>query len=106
MKIVILVILVILASGCAVLENNPALLKPVDTQNAPENPPVITREIVEAIPTLTTPNPTATQANKSNLEDFGPAPEIKNDVWLNVGGPLRLAELGGKVVLLEMWTFG
>jgi thiol-disulfide isomerase/thioredoxin len=40
------------------------------------------------------------------LPDLGPAPELTNETWLNVGGPLRLADLGGSVVLLEMWTFG
>ena len=40
------------------------------------------------------------------LPNLGPAPELQNEVWLNVDGPLRLAELRGNVVLLEMWTFG
>ena len=40
------------------------------------------------------------------LPDLGPAPELMNDIWLNVDSPLRLADLRGKVVLLEMWTFG
>jgi hypothetical protein len=40
------------------------------------------------------------------LPNLGPAPELTNDVWLNSDHPLRLAELRGKVVLLEMWTFG
>lgn len=40
------------------------------------------------------------------LPDLGPAPELTNEVWLNVDAPLRLADLRGKVVLLEMWTFG
>lgn len=39
------------------------------------------------------------------LKDFGAAPELNNTVWLNVDQPLRLANLRGKVVLLEMWTF-
>lgn len=26
--------------------------------------------------------------------------------WLNTGWPLRLAELKGKLVLLEFWTYG
>lgn len=38
--------------------------------------------------------------------DLGEAPELTNDVWLNTNRPLRLAELRGKVVLLDMWTFG
>jgi thiol-disulfide isomerase/thioredoxin len=44
--------------------------------------------------------------NPSSLPDLGPAPEWKNETWLNVDAPLRLADLRGKVVLLEMWTFG
>jgi len=42
----------------------------------------------------------------SQLENLGPAPELYNETWLNTDQPLRLAELKGKVVLLEMWTFG
>lgn len=41
----------------------------------------------------------------SDLPNFGPAPELTNTVWLNTATSLRLAELRGKVVLLEMWTF-
>lgn len=40
------------------------------------------------------------------LPDLGPAPELENEVWLNTETPLRLADLGGKVVLLDMWTYG
>lgn len=49
------------------------------------------------------PEPTT---SKSNLPDLGVAPELTNTVWLNVDAPLRLANLRGKVVLLDMWTFG
>ena len=40
------------------------------------------------------------------LPDLGLAPELTNDIWLNVDEPLRLADLRGKVVIVEMWTFG
>lgn len=40
------------------------------------------------------------------LPNLGPAPELQNDTWLNTPEPLRLANLRGKVVLLDMWTFG
>jgi len=39
------------------------------------------------------------------LRDLGPAPELTNTTWINTDTPLRLADLRGKVVLLEMWTF-
>jgi len=42
----------------------------------------------------------------ASLPDLGPAPELTNDSWLNVDAPLRLANLRGKVVLIDMWTFG
>ncbi len=42
----------------------------------------------------------------ASLPDLGPAPELTNDTWLNVDAPLRLADLRGKVVIVEMWTFG
>jgi len=50
-----------------------------------------------------TPEPVPTSAS---FPDLGPAPELTNEVWLNVDTPLRLADLRGKVVALEMWTFG
>lgn len=50
--------------------------------------------------------PTAEQAALlASLPDGGEAPELENEVWLN-SPPLRIAELRGKVVLLDMWTFG
>jgi len=42
----------------------------------------------------------------ASLPDLGIAPELTNDIWLNVDAPLRLANLHGKVVIIDMWTFG
>jgi thiol-disulfide isomerase/thioredoxin len=42
----------------------------------------------------------------ASLPDLGPAPELTNDTWLNVDSPLHIADLRGKVVIIEMWTFG
>jgi hypothetical protein len=41
-----------------------------------------------------------------DLVDMSAAPELENEVWLNVNSPLRISELRGKVVLLDFWTFG
>ena len=49
---------------------------------------------------------TAQTGSMPTLTNLGQAPELTNDVWLNSAEPLRLAGLRGKVVLLEMWTFG
>jgi len=50
--------------------------------------------------------PTEEQARLlAGLEDYGPAPELHNEVWLN-SEPLSLDDLRGKVVMVEFWTFG
>jgi len=50
-------------------------------------------------------NVTSPKLSTASLPDLGPAPELTNSVWLNTDVPLRLADLRGKVVGLEMWTF-
>lgn len=40
------------------------------------------------------------------LPDLGEAPEISKEIWINTPNPLHLADLQGKVVIIEMWTFG
>jgi thiol-disulfide isomerase/thioredoxin len=40
------------------------------------------------------------------LPDLGAAPELHNTTWLNAEAPLRLENLRGRVVGLEMWTLG
>ena len=48
--------------------------------------------------------PTAAQMEiLSNLPNHGPAPELLNDTFLN-SEALTLAELRGKVVIVEFWT--
>jgi cytochrome c biogenesis protein CcdA/thiol-disulfide isomerase/thioredoxin len=46
--------------------------------------------------------------NSATLEDCGPAPAIRGiDTWLNTenGAPIDLADLKGKVVLLDFWAY-
>ena len=52
------------------------------------------------------PTPETAQEPDWALVNYGPAPELTNTVWLNTVRPLRLAELRGQVVLIDMWTFG
>lgn len=66
-----------------------------------------------AVPPLSTEKPgsatppyTPTPAPQPTLTNYGQAPELTNEVWLNTDQPLRLSDLRGQVVLLEMWTFG
>jgi hypothetical protein len=40
------------------------------------------------------------------LANLGPAPELTSATWINIDHPLRLADLGGQVVLVDMWIFG
>lgn len=42
----------------------------------------------------------------SNLPNYGPAPELTNENWLNTSKNPELSNLKGNVILLEMWTFG
>ena len=51
------------------------------------------------------PQTDSAMSKLASLPDLGPAPELTNDTWLNVDAPLRLANLRGKVVIVEMWTF-
>ena len=52
------------------------------------------------------PSADSSMPKTASLPDLGVAPELTNDTWLNVDAPLRLADLRGKVVIVEMWTFG
>jgi hypothetical protein len=54
----------------------------------------------------TSPAKPASQSGIVSYPDLGFAPELVGEVWLNSDNPLRLADLRGKVVLLDMWTFG
>ncbi len=50
--------------------------------------------------------PTAEQQQLlDTLKAWDVPPELQNEVWLN-SDPLKLADLHGKVVIIEFWTYG
>jgi hypothetical protein len=77
----------------------------------PQATPIASRQRTDraaadrADPTPTTA-PLIAPGSRADLPDLGDAPELTNTVWLNTDRPLRLAELRGRVVLIDMWTFG
>jgi hypothetical protein len=72
----------------------------------PPREPVPTDRVEPAQVTAAPIAPTKTSGYRSDLPDLGKAPELNNEVWLNTDRPLRLSDLRGKVVLIDMWTFG
>ena len=90
----------------------PVKLAPTEAQPA-------TATVVSSTPTAVPEPPAPTPAQVENTDGLtedqrlllaeyppqGAAPELRNEQWLN-SEPLRLAGLRGKVVLLDMWTFG
>ena len=71
---------------------------------------VPTNAAPDASTTVLSPDTTPTTAAPDPDSPFVgsiPAPEFPDGLdWLNTGGPLALADLRGKVVLLDFWTYG
>ncbi|NJN54438.1 MAG: redoxin domain-containing protein, partial [Anaerolineae bacterium] len=83
---------------------------PTTTMPADSTPTLVESAAATAVPTppdtLAAEIPMEETPMKADLPDLGPAPEFKNDTWLNSEVPISLASLRGKVVLVEFWTFG
>lgn len=95
--------LLALVSACQSTEPTSKRDPAAESDPAAEVKPV---EVAQADPTAA---PTATIPAEDFYADWlpviGEAPEIDNEVWIN-SDPLTMAELKGKVVLVEFWTFG
>lgn len=66
----------------------------------------VEEETMKQAETMTQAGPTEAQAQLlATLGNQGRPPELFNEVWLN-SNPLKLADLHGKVVIVEFWTFG
>jgi hypothetical protein len=84
--------------------------QPAEVEVAPTRTPAATAEAEAQTPATGEAaadlGPTEEQVRLlAELENYGPAPELHNDVWLN-SEPLSLADLRGQVVMVEFWTFG
>lgn len=96
----LLLVIFILLVGCAG-DTDGLVIDPQESQNSEldttqgnlldSSPPSIIVPEIDAMP---------------ELPNLGAAPELTNEVWLNTDRPLRLVDLRGQVVLIEMWTFG
>ncbi len=107
MRWMILLLIPVLLGACASSSGpTPAPIGPARPTVAPsqETRPSTVAPIDTAQPAAT---PTIEVARyRSELPDLGAAPELNNEVWLNTDRPVRLSEVRGKVVVLDMWTFG
>ncbi|MDX1415836.1 MAG: hypothetical protein R3293_16690 [Candidatus Promineifilaceae bacterium] len=102
-SLIILVLISILGTACGIDGE--------DTSTAATGNTASTTEMAAAPANETsTPKPATPTAvhtlPEPQLPVIGPAPEWQNDTWINTETPLRIADLQGKVVLLEFWTFG
>jgi hypothetical protein len=101
--ILFLLIPVISLSACSMIESTDLPVEaplPVQNQAIPPSP-------TDTEVSVSTASPEGhSESVRADLPDLGDAPELTNQVWLNVENPLRLSDLRGRVVLLEMWTFG
>ena len=104
MRYKLLVILVFLLTSCSTSVDQE------QPENQVENDSIMKTELEpnqEVDPAeVSTQEPVVEPTPAIELTNLGPAPELTNEIWLNTDQPLRLADLKGKVVLLEMWTFG
>lgn len=92
--------LVTIAAGCTMPAPAASPVTQVSASAMPQKQKQMPQPVAKA---LNGPTPEQNQLLAS-LPSQGPAPELNNQVWLN-SKPLKLADLHGKVVMVEFWTF-
>jgi predicted small secreted protein len=87
----------------------PATVTPAPTETAViaevTEPTVEETAAGEGSPEMVPAGPSEQAQLLASLASKGAAPELFNEVWLN-SEPLKLADLRGKVVIVEFWTYG
>ena len=119
LRFVGLLLVVLAVAGCAAVtpevQSQTESTLPTPTSTIPseevEKPVVLATATDLPDPTVTpTPSPTQTPTTQPRAKvvanDYGAAPEINTEVWLNTDQPLRLEDLRGQVVLVDFWTYG
>jgi thiol-disulfide isomerase/thioredoxin len=97
MRYLLIILLIFILTACMA---NPAIQATTTSTS-----PALTASSQLSTEIPASPSLTPKTAIASAYPDLGPAPEIAGKVWLNTDAPLRLADLRGKVILIEMWTF-
>lgn len=91
-----------------------ALLVVIDTDDqrrsavVPTSAPLVATLTPEHALTFIAPSAVPTARATPELAPYpiyGPAAEIRNDIWLNTAAPTRLADLRGQVVLLTFFAY-
>jgi hypothetical protein len=63
--------------------------------------------VLSAVPSIAAEDPMEQIEATIRKTDRPEAPELNGAVaWINVDKPLTIADLKGKIVLLDFWTFG
>ncbi len=129
LRLVGLLLVVLVVASCAAVTPEAQLTSPTETPLPPTTSTIrvddakTTAAVAAATdlpdptatPTLpptatptTAPPPTPTTQPRAKVvaNDYGAAPEINTEVWLNTDQPLRLEDLRGQVVLVDFWTYG
>ncbi len=99
----VLIAIFVMLSGAVIIQLLPRLTASESPLILPTSvPPTAVPMMTFVAPTLA---PTVLSRELAPYPVYGPAAELRGDVWLNTGEPLRLADLRGEVALLLFWAF-